>query len=171
MQQLNQYHQEGNNLESVKAKRINLNLFDDSGNSQLYGRYFFNEYPDLIDKKIVGIKWNRNLGQSQDNGADFDLYSDYTTNNLGYGVYYVDDLYAKSLFINFYNNKKELIIQNFPVTSLDQPQGGVFSTEKSGKIPAFDVKLDLKSSYVFVTQIYSPLDKLSLSLTFYYLDK
>lgn len=171
MQQLNQYHQEGNNLESVKAKRINLNLFDDSGNAQLYGRYFFNEYPDLIDKKIVGIKWNRNLGQSQDDGADFDVLSDYTTNNLGYGVYYVDDQASRYLFLNLYNTDKELIIQNLPISTLNQPSYAVNTGEKFGKIPAFDVKLDLKSSYVFVTQTFSPAEKLSLSLTFYYLDK
>ena len=48
----------GNNLESYKAKRVTINLFNDPSSSNNYGKYFFDEYPELQNKKIVGIKLN-----------------------------------------------------------------------------------------------------------------
>ena len=116
MQQQNQYHQEGNNYEAVKAKRVLINLFREGTGTQIYGRYFFDEYPELINKTIVGIKFNQNLDSQQDIASDFEIFADYSATNLGLPIGYVDSIISRDLFMNLYNSNNELIIQNFPVS-------------------------------------------------------
>jgi hypothetical protein len=173
MKQLqNQYHQDGNNYEAVKAKRILVNLFRDGVGSQIYGKYFFDEYPELNNKTIVGIKWNQNFDSQDENvSSDFYVQSDYSSNNLGIGVYYADNFDAQTLFLNLYNSNNELIIQNFPLSCLNQPLNILPINNMYGNITPFDVKLNLKASYIFVTQIGNPAARTAVSLTFYYLDK
>lgn len=171
MQRQNQYHQEGNNFEAVKAKRVLINLFRENTGTEIYGRYFFDEYPELINKTIVGIKFNQNLDSQQDNASDFEIYADYTATNLGLPIGYVDSFYSRFLFMNLYNSNNELIIQNFPISCLNQPLEPISSNDKFGNITPFDVKLNLKASYIFVTAAGNPISKTALSLTFFYLDK
>jgi hypothetical protein len=171
MQQQNQYHQEGNNYEAVKAKRVLVNLFREGTGTQIYGRYFFDEYPELINKTIVGIKFNQNLDSQQDVGSDFEVFADYSATNLGLPINYIDSIFSRNLFMNLYNSNNELIVQNFPISCLNQPLEPISSNDKFGNITPFDVKLNLKASYIFVTAQGNPAAKCALSLTFYYLDK
>lgn len=171
MKDLKQAAVEGNNIEAVKAKRIVINLFDSTGTNQnLYGKYFFNEYPELNNKTIVGIKYNSCDFQSTGgylNYFDFEFQTINQDNNLGINSSYGDQETALYLLINLFNEKNELIIQNMPLNSLNtyDPNG------LNGKIMPFDTRINLKSSYIFSTIGYDPNDKISISLTFYYLDK
>lgn len=173
MQQLNQYHQEGNNYEAVKAKRVVTNLFYDDLSTTLNGRYFFNEYPDLNEKTIVGIKFNTNTA-GFDNTEDFfqiglGAGTGYLDNNIGQQVLYADRATGRYLYLNLYNNENELILQNFPLNLLNPPL--LSTTTLGGKITAFNSKLNLKNSYIFCTYPVALPALVAVSLTFYYLDK
>jgi hypothetical protein len=164
----------GNNIEAVKAKRIVVNLFDNTGtNTNVFGQYFFDEYPELNNKTIVGIKFNSSEGQSQGSFFDFSNFTTYIDNNIGLPVAYAAEGEANYLMLNLFNEKNELILQNFPLnsfnTNLRQPIGGAPNT--NGKIKPFNTKLNLKASYIFSTFQFTATNPIAVSLTFYYLDK
>jgi len=168
MNKLKEATQSGNNIEAARAIRIIVNLFDTGGvNTNVFGQYYFDEYPELNNKTIVGIKFNTNLGQAQNNTPDFDTPNLSLDNNLGRAAFYADDLYAGYLMVNLFNDKNELIIQNMPLNSLNY----IVSNNTGGKIIPFDTKLNLKRSYIFSTRAFTTTDPISVSLTFYYLDK
>ena len=162
-----QEHQEGNNYEAVKAQRITVNLFDENFSSAIYGRYYFNEYPQLKGKTIVGVKANLNpdIGEP----TDFNLNLIATENTAGKLLYYVDTAIATSLFINFYNDKNELVYQNMPVCRLANTMDNIFALHE-GNIMPINSKMNIKNSYVFTTEQINPATLLTLSLTFYYLE-
>lgn len=172
MRHLKQAAVEGNNIEAVKAKRVVVNLFEDNSiNLTVYGKYYFNEYPELNHKTIVGIKFNSNVGQSQNLHNDFAIDNGlYLDNNIGIGAYYADTQDGQGLLLNLFNEKNELIIQNMPLNSLN-PELATYQSKLNGKILPFDTKLNLKASYILSTFPVAALDKKSVSLTFYYLDK
>jgi len=175
MQLENQYHQDGNNYEAVKAKRVVVNLFYDDLSTTLNGRYFFKEYPDLNNKTIVGIKFNSNTSGT-DYTEDFLLIGQsagtgYLDNNIGQQVVYADRSYGRYLFLNLYNTNNELVFQNLPLNCLN-PNFAINPFKPAGgKITAFDTKLNLKSSYIFVTYPATLSVLTAVSLTFFYLDK
>jgi len=169
MNNLRQATQSGNNIEAAKAKRIVINLFDTTGvNTNVFGKYYFDEYPELNNKIIVGIKFNSNLGDNQVYSNDFAQFRTYADNNIGKFAIYADDATAQNLMLNLFNEKNELILQNFPLNSLNPP---ITNINVAGKIKPFNTKLNLKASYIFSTLLFSATDPTSVSLTFYYLDK
>lgn len=161
----------GNNIEAVKAKRIVVNLFDNIGtNTNVFGKYFFNEYPELNNKTIVGIKFNTNFeGVGQGYYFDFGQLSTSMDNNLGINVSYAGETSGASLLLNLFNEKNELIIQNMPLNSLNTINDSLNTL--SGKIKPFNTKLNLKASYIFSTRLFTVSNPCAVSLTFYYLDK
>jgi hypothetical protein len=172
MKQLKEAKQLGNNIEAAKAIRIVVNLFDTGGTStNVYGKYYFNEYPELNNKTIVGIKLNTGkIDEGIGSYPDFVNFQSSINNNIGKNAIYVDSDQAKKLMLNLFNNKNELIIQNMPLNSLNTNiEQSSFTL--NGKIIPFDTKLNLKASYIFSTYLFTSTFPKSVSLTFYYLDK
>ena len=163
----------GNNLESYKAKRVTINLFNDPSSSNNYGKYFFDEYPELQNKKIVGIKLNSGAIDRAVLQDDFYEVSNSLDNNLGIVTGYIDvTSYAKYLFLNIYNKENELIIQNFPIVNLAQNFINNNDQYNRGKIMPFDMYINLKRSFIFSNLVFNaPTDQLTVSFTFFYLDK
>jgi hypothetical protein len=162
----------GNNLESYKSKRVTINLFNDPNASNQFAKYYFDEYPELQNKKIVGIKFNAGVIGGLYEGEDFQEVYNSLDNNIGQNSGYVDNLgYARYLFLNLYNKNNELIIQNFPLVNLCQ-NFNTYDQYNRGKIIPFDCYLNLKRSYIFSSLVYTgPTQESTVSLTFYYLDK
>lgn len=172
MMHLNNYHQEGNNITAVKAKRVVVNLFNDPAASNNFAKYYFDEYPELNNKKIVGIKFNAGVIGGVYAGEDFQGVYNNLDNNIGQQSGYVGNLgYARFLYLNLYDKENNLIIQNYPLANLSQPLN-YYTTSNNGKILAVDTYLNLKNSYIFSSQVYTgPTQESSVSLTFFYLDK
>jgi hypothetical protein len=161
----------GNNLESYKAKRVVINLFNDAGSTNNYAKYFFNEYPELNNKKIVGIKLNSNADERATYQDDFKDIVNSLDNNLAIDSSYLDaTAYAKYLFLNIYNKENELILQNYPVGNLSQNFIDNNNQDNRGKIIPFDIYINLKTSYIFSSINWTGGNQ-SISFTFYYLDK
>lgn len=174
MKHLEQAAVEGNNIEAVKAKRVVVNLFDNIGtNTNVFGKYFFDEYPELNSKTIVGIKFNTNY-EGVDQGFYFD-FSNLATNrdnNIGINANYAGEETARDLMLNLFNEKNELILQNFPLNSLNSNISFIPPNQYlGGKIKPIYTKLNLKASYIFSTSLFTVSNPRAVSLTFYYLDK
>lgn len=168
MNKLKEAAQLGNNIEAAKAKRIVINLFDISGsNTNVFGQYFFDEYPELNNKTIVGIKFNTATGVQVGNFPDFGQFNTSIDNNIGIDAQLCQSRDARYLMINLFNEKNELIIQNMPINSLNSNTSDFIS----GKIKPFNTKLNLKASYIFSTVAFTAANPTSVSFTFYYLDK
>jgi hypothetical protein len=164
------HHQEGNNYEAVKFKRVVINLFDNNGaaSNNVFGKYYFNEYPELNNKTIVGIRFNSNGSNAND---DFFAVSTYTDNNIGIDASYIPESVAKFLLVNLFNRDNELILQNFPLNLMNPTLSNV-NSKQNGKITPLNTKLNLKNSYIQTTAALTSLVvKTAVSFTFYYLDK
>lgn len=173
MQALNKFHQEGNNFEAVRAKRIVINLFNDPASSNDYAKYYFDEYPELNNKKIVGIKFNAGIIGGLLGGEDFQGVYNNLDNNIGQQSGYVDNAvgYGRLLYINLYDRENRLIIQNYPLNNLSQPYN-VYEQYNYGRIMPINTYLNLKNSYIFSSQVFlGPTQESSVSLTFFYLSK
>lgn len=162
----------GNNIKAYKSKRVIINLFNDPNSSNQFAKYYFDEYPELNNKKIVGIKFNAGTIGGLYEGEDFQGVYNSLDNNIGQNSGYVDNLgYARFLFLNLYDRENNLIIQNYPLVNLCQ-NFVTYDQYNRGKIIPFDVYLNLKRSYIFSSQVYTgPTQESTVSLTFYYLDK
>jgi len=162
----------GNNIESVKAIRVNVPLYyTDSFNDQPNARYYFPETPELNGKTIVGIKLNAGTDITIDPygnaDSEFDLPPDsYNLNSSGileeivgprnpsttpFGINV--DTY---LFLTVYNEKKQQVICNYPVHDLAS-YGTSLDYEYMGKIRPFDTKIDIRSCYVSSTGVLSAI--------------
>jgi len=164
------HHQEGNNYEAVKFKRVVINLFDENGaaSTNVFGKYYFNEYPELNKKTIVGIRFNSDGANQSD---DFGGVQTYNDNNIGIQSVYVNEGVAKYLLVNLFNQENELILQNLPLNLLN-PTLSNPNSKQNGKITALNTKLNLKNSYISTTSSLTALViPLAVSFTFYYLDK
>lgn len=164
------HHQEGNNYEAVKFKRVVINLFDENGaaSTSVFGKYYFNEYPELNNKTIVGIRFNSDGANQSD---DFGGVQTYNDNNIGIKSAYINEGVAKYLLVNLFNQDNELILQNFPL-NLMNPTLSNPNSKQNGKITPLNTKLNLKNSYISTTASLAALViPISVSFTFYYLDK
>jgi len=172
MKKLTSEHQIGNNIEAYKAKRVVINLFNDANSSNNYAKYFFDEYPELNNKKIVGIKLNSNADERSVYQDDFKDVVTTLDNNVGIQSNYIDaTAYGKYLFLNIYNKENELIIQNFPVVNLAQNFIDNNDQANRGKIIPFDMYVNLKRSFIFSSIVFPGGSTSSISFTFFYLDK
>lgn len=164
------HHQEGNNYEAVKFKRVVINLFDGNGaaSTSVFGKYYFNEYPELNNKTIVGIRFNSNGLNSSDDFVSINTYND---NNIGIQSAYINEGIAKYLLVNLFNQDNELILQNLPLNLLN-PTLSNPNSKQNGKITPLNTKLNLKNSYISTTASLTALViPIAVSFTFYYLDK
>lgn len=175
----------GNNLEAVKAIRINVPLYyTDSFNDQPNSRYYFPETPELNGKTIVGIRLNAGTdilidpyGNAQ---SEFDLpettISESTTGALQeyVGPRGVASTYGINvdtyLFLTLYNDKQEQVICNYPCHDLASYSSSL-NYEQMGKIRPFNTKINIRESFVFSSKILSTICSYSpvASFTFYYI--
>jgi hypothetical protein len=178
----------GNNIESVKALRVNIQLYkQDSNNDQPNTQYFFPEIPELNGKTIVGIKLNAGTDVLIDPVGNIDSLFDLpdfilTENTQGFtqevagprgvGTTYSIDI-DKYLFLTLYNDKNEQIICNYPVHDLASYNYNNVSIDYSimGRIRPFNTKINLKQSYVFSSGVLSTIciRPLIAAFTFYYI--
>jgi hypothetical protein len=176
----------GNNLECIKALRVNVQLYEDvTLNNRPNFRYYFPETPELNGKNIVNIKFNAGAsisGQIEALGQTvIDLPNSIISENTQginqqpagpqFGVGGVD--LDKYLLLTIYNEKKEQVLSSYPCHDLAgyyRNSGGSLVTDSLGKIRPFDFKIDIRSSFVTSTSDISILTQLPpiACFTFYY---
>lgn len=180
----------GNNIESVKALRVNIQLYkQDTYNDQPNTQYFFPEIPELNGKTIVGIKLNAGTDVLIDPVGNIDSFFDLpdfilTENAQGFtqevagprgvtSTYQIDiDRY---LFLTLYNDKHQQVICNYPVHDLAMYNyripGSYIDRDIMGKIRPFNTKINLKESFVFSSAVLSTIciRPLIAAFTFYYI--
>lgn len=157
-------HQDGNNYQAVKTKRVNVTL--NAATNNINPRFYFPDIPELNDVQIVGIEAH----MTRPVGLLFgDLFYTSTSTN-----FWTVPLIQYS-FINLVNNNNELIIQNFPaiglfnVTALN-PNVQIASVQKSGKIFPIYSKLNLRQCYIYIANFIATETAIA-SFTFYHLGK
>ena len=167
-------HAAGNNYESVKIYRTRVLLFDEAttGGTQTFGRYYFDEIRELNDKLIVGF--NVNIGY------DSVLYyadisqTDFTQTTQGQNIGYATRFDLPYFYLNIYNDKKELIVENFPAllaANWNLNQQPNFTLGRHGGtnfIYPLNSKINIKESYFFGNANLTP-DNVAISVTFYYI--
>lgn len=177
----------GNNLECIKALRVNVQLYEDvTLNNKPNFRYYFPETPELNGKNIVNIKFNAgaNIAGQVENygGSVIDLPDSIISENsqgivqqpagpqVGAGGVQLD----KYLLLTIYNEKKQQVLSSYPCHDLagyyiDQ-NTGLLVIDSLGKIRPFDFKIDIRSSFVSSTSDISLLTQLPpiACFTFYY---
>lgn len=166
LQQLN--HQDGNNYEAVKTKRISFPIAVST--AQINPRFYFPDIPELSNVQIVGIEahFGRGQGQVLING---DIW--YFTNNSATPW---DGSSGQYCFINLVNTENDLIISNFPAigfyNSQDINQKNVnIQDDKSGKIIPIYAKLNLRQCYIYFNNISAFNFDQVATFTFYHLGK
>ena len=120
---LNNYQ---NNIESTFIKKIRVPLFDEVGKTIPGRRYYFPENPTIDNNLVVGI-------EAHLNGVDIQQ-SDAMTVGKG-----------KELYVSFYNEEKQEVFYNVPLTSLF---GNALTLTKNRIKPYFG-KIKSKMSYVY----------------------
>lgn len=177
----------GNNIECVKALRVNIQLYDlDSNNDQPNTRYYFPEMPELNGKTIVGIKLNAGTDITIDPAGNADALFDLpdyllTENTQGIeqevagprgvtSTFQVD--IDKYLFLTVYNDKHEQVLSNYPVHDLASYKysGSTIDYSIMGRVRPFETKINLKECYVFSSGVLSSIcvKPLIAAFTFYY---
>lgn len=166
LQQFN--HQDGNNYEAVKTKRISFPIAVST--AQINPRFYFPDIPELTNVQIVGIEAHIGAGPGQVlvNG---DIW--YFTNNSNTPW---DGSSAQYCFINLVNTENDCIISNFPAIGFYNGQVITQKNvnnqdDKSGKIIPIYAKLNLRSCYIYFNNIgVQALDQVA-TFTFYHLGK
>ena len=161
-------HVDGNNILCTKIYRLNVQLFLEAGSGAQFGRYYFPEVRELNGKEIVGINVNigGNAATSLANIVEID------TTNFAQGISYTiaDDTALKSFFVNIYNDKKILIMENFPALQLadwNSLYGSNRTTKHQRKIYPLNTKLNIRECYIFGDASLAK-DNLCISMNFYY---
>lgn len=164
-------HQDGNNIESLKTFRALVRLFNEptTGGTNTFGRYYFDEIPQLQNKIIVGfnVDLNPEFGVLPGN---LWLY-DYTKIVGGLPAYNANAATLAELFLNIYNDRDELIMENFPclqATSINLNSGN-WSTPKKGEKKVFplNTKIKIKQSFIFGNSNFTQ-NNIVVSINFYY---
>jgi hypothetical protein len=179
----------GNNIECVKALRVNINLYERNSNNNLpNAQYFFPEIPELNGKTIVGIKLNAGTDVLINPVGNIDSLFDlpnvlFTENSQGIlqdvaGPRGVSSTYQINidpyLFLTVYNDKQQQILCNYPVHDLAaynyRLSGSYIDYNIMGKVRPFDTKINLKESYISSSIILSTIvdNPLIACFTFYY---
>jgi len=177
----------GNNLECVKALRVNVQLYENIGyNNKPNFRYYFPETPQLDGKTIVGIKFNAgapiaetivvygrsvidlpNLILSENSQG---LLQEPAGTDLMSGGIDID----KYLLVTIYNEKNEQVLANYPCHDLAgyyKDDLGFLIVDTLGKIRPFDFKIKIRNCFVSSTSDISLLTALPpiACFTFYYI--
>ena len=150
----------GNNIEAVKAIRVNVPLFNLVNgynlNNRANAQYFFPEIPELNGKTITGIKLNAGMYVTTDiygGTSVFDLPETgigVTTPGIEEEIVGVNAFGVrvdKYLYLTLYNDQFEQILTNYPVHNLAS-YGETYDTELLGKIRPFNTKINIKNSYI-----------------------
>jgi len=180
----------GNNIEFVKALRVNIQLYTQNANNNIpNAQYFFPEIPELNGKTIVGIKLNAGTDVLVDPVGNIDALFDLpqtllTENTQGIqqevaGPRGVTDPIQfdidKFLFLTLYNDKHQQVLSNYPVHDLASYNytiaGSYIDYGIMGKIRGFNTKVNLKESYITSSVILSTIatNPLIACFTFYYI--
>jgi hypothetical protein len=165
LQQLN--HQDGNNYEAVKTKRISFLIAIST--AQINPRFYFPDIPELNNVQIVGIE--AHFGQSPNQFFDGDIWYFLNNNNTPW-----DPAIGALCFVNLINSQNELIIANFPATGFYNAQANksnnlLSQSDKSGKIIPVYAKLNLRQSYIYFNNISASGYDQVATFTFYHLGK
>jgi hypothetical protein len=164
LQQLN--HQDGNNYEAVKTKRISFPIAIST--AQINPRFYFPDIPELNNVQIVGIE--AHFGQSPNQFFFGDIYYFLNNSNTPW-----DADTGALCFVNLINTENDLIISNFPATgfynaSTIKSNNLLLQEDKSGKIMPVYAKLNLRQCYIYFNNIsVSGFDQVA-TFTFYHLD-
>ena len=170
-QQENNMNNIGNNTECLKTFRTIVRLFENAsiGTTNTFGRYYFDEIRELVGKNIVGfnIDLNSQFGFLPGNIPN----NDYTLSAQGIPYTYASKFELDKYFLNFYNDKEELILENFPcllATNLNINSGNN-STPTPGKkrVYSLNTKIDIRKCFIF-GQALSNFSNLVISVNFYY---
>lgn len=162
----------GNNLQAVKTFRTAVLLFDNAttGGTNTFGRYYFDEIRELSGKNIVGfnIDLNPQFGVLPGNISNFD----YTHTAAGQPYVIASKFELESFFLNLYNDKKELVLENFPcllATNLNLNSGNNLTpTPGRKRVYPLGTKLNIRESYVYGNANLLP-DNVVISVNFYYI--
>lgn len=171
-------NQPAQNIKFTKTFRTEVLLFNEStsGGTTTFGRYYFDDIRELNGKQIVGFSvdlgYNAVTRPATITNNNFTQY----TQGANYSIATEFDLPA--LFLNLYNDQKELILDNFPAllatgintknATIFPPKGGPFGISLGQRyIFPLDCKLDIRSSYIFGNATLIP-DNVVVSVNFYY---
>jgi hypothetical protein len=165
-------NQPAQNIKFTKTFRTEVLLFNEatSGGTTTFGRYYFDDIRELNGKQIVGFSvdlgYNAVTRPATITNDDFTQY----TQGANYSIATEFDLPA--LFLNLYNDQKELILDNFPAllaTGFNAKNATIFFGPPLGQRYIFplDCKLDIRSSYIFGNATLIP-DNVVVSVNFYY---
>lgn len=159
------------NPKFTKTFRTTVQMFrDPTIGTNVFGRYYFSEIRELYGKQIVGFNVDP---------GEFNNFFPYSITSLDFTTFvnnnplYIADLQIplKSLFINIYNDKDELIIDNFPAaaaTDHNTTTFGVMNIFNKKNIIPLDCKIDIRKSYIFGNFAALGIDNLAISVNFYY---
>ena len=133
----------GNNVKSAKVKRVLVSL----SNGSAQGRFQLPDDPDLDRKNIVGLS----VSFSSGNFGDVSAITPYNEGNLLIRIPADNDTQAKRGFITIYNDKNEIIIENFPLLGLfNRPTATV------NRIMPITGKIKSRSSYISLSGRLTP---------------
>lgn len=160
-------HQDGNNYQSVKTKRVNVSI--DAQANTTNARWYFPDIPELNDVQIVGI-------QAHVTGFTFSSDPDIqsTTQNFWSVIRGTSTIYY--CFLNLVNTQNELVIQNFPCTTLANRIAPKFNnlipnSSLSGKIIPIYQKLNLRQCFIYANPQLTPNQNTVATFTFFHLGK
>ena len=176
----------GNNLECVKALRINVQLYENVVlNNKPNFRYYFPETPELNGKTIVGIKFNAGANITDQiltyGHSVIDLPNTIISENsqgvlqqpAGTDLLFEGVDLDKYLLVTIYNEKNQQVLSNYPCHDLSgyyRDDLGFLIVDTLGKIRPFDFKINIRSCFVSSTSDISLLTALPpiACFTFYY---
>ena len=164
-------------LEYCKSYRTRVLLFNEgtTGGTVTFGRYYFDEIRELVGKTILGI--NVDLGNTSVLDPGNITFDDYTGFAAGMQYQNASKFDLPLFFLNLYNDKKELIVENFPaylLTGINLNSGINGSNNpafaKPGKKYIFplNTKLNIRESYFFGNANLTA-DNVVISVNFYYI--
>jgi hypothetical protein len=160
-------YQLGNNIESVKTKRVNVNIDLQANNTN--ARWYFPEIPELNDVQIVGI-------EAHTTGFSFDLNPDVRSDLSNFWTFAKGTSMIYYCFLNLVNTQNELVIQNFPCITFPNRiapkfNGLLSNSNKSGRIIPIYQKLNLRQCFIYANPQATPNQNTVATFTFYHLGK
>lgn len=149
--------EQGNNIESIKIRRINVPLIRGEQGNSVVGRYYLPEDPELEKYTIVGIQVHT--------GAD-DITASDPANSIKGFPFLNAGLFAfpyNVAVISLYNQKGEEQYYNFPIKQLG------YTRRIPNKIYPFNFKISTRKSYIYipVRTAIAPNFILNITLTFF----
>ena len=161
----------GNNREAIKFEQITVPLFNPTQTNLTttqIGQYYFPEFPQLNNKKIVGI--NVLGGAANFNNAKIISNTNYY--QIVNGNYTLNAALAslQLMTVTFFNDKNEKIIDQFPAAQLLGGPWDNTATFKLNKVFPTDIKINIKQSFVSVLDPTSSALLEAVTFNFYYRD-